>query len=192
MDHTKEIDSLINSIDNPLFHGTYIEFNSIDLGKCKEGCDFGKGFYVTEVVSQALDWASKNAKKNKCKVAYVKIYNLVKEIYYKLRIKEFSEINFEWLVFIINARQKKIQPDYDAVAGPVAGGNISNKYEKVNNDNNLKKIGLDKVTMLYEQGIDIEFCVEQFKSDFINYQIVFLTNEALKSLEFKGNYDFLP
>lgn len=30
-----------------LFHGSYVEVPFIDLNKCKQGLDFGRGFYVT-------------------------------------------------------------------------------------------------------------------------------------------------
>ncbi len=30
-----------------LYHGTFIEFQTIELGKCRPYKDFGKGFYLT-------------------------------------------------------------------------------------------------------------------------------------------------
>ena len=30
-----------------LYHGSFTQVSQIDLGKCKAGKDFGRGFYVT-------------------------------------------------------------------------------------------------------------------------------------------------
>ena len=30
-----------------LYHGTFMEFQTIELGKCRPYKDFGKGFYLT-------------------------------------------------------------------------------------------------------------------------------------------------
>ena len=36
-----------------LYHGTNIDFSSIDLKKCKPNKDFGQGFYLTDIKEQA-------------------------------------------------------------------------------------------------------------------------------------------
>ena len=40
-----------------LYHGTNIDFDSIDLNKCKPNKDFGKGFYLTDIKEQAKNMA---------------------------------------------------------------------------------------------------------------------------------------
>ena len=40
-----------------VYHGSYTEISEIDLLKCKEGKDFGRGFYVTNILLQAEFWA---------------------------------------------------------------------------------------------------------------------------------------
>lgn len=40
-----------------LYHGTNIEIIDIDLLKSKPNKDFGRGFYLTESLSQAQDMA---------------------------------------------------------------------------------------------------------------------------------------
>lgn len=37
-----------------LYHGTNIEIDKIDLNKCRQFKDFGKGFYTTELYEQAV------------------------------------------------------------------------------------------------------------------------------------------
>ena len=40
-----------------LYHGTYIDFDNIDLTKSNKGKDFGKGFYVSDNYEQAYKMA---------------------------------------------------------------------------------------------------------------------------------------
>ena len=39
-----------------LYHGSYTPVENIDLNKCDEGKDFGKGFYVTADKNQARNF----------------------------------------------------------------------------------------------------------------------------------------
>lgn len=45
-----------------LYHGTNIDFDVIDLGKSNKYKDFGQGFYLTDIRSQAEELATKKAK----------------------------------------------------------------------------------------------------------------------------------
>ena len=42
-----------------LYHGTYTNFDSIELDKCRPFKDFGKGFYLTDLEVQAMKMAVK-------------------------------------------------------------------------------------------------------------------------------------
>ena len=42
-----------------VYHGSYTAIDEIDLSKCKIGRDFGQGFYVTCIRSQAEFWAKR-------------------------------------------------------------------------------------------------------------------------------------
>ncbi len=46
-----------------LYHGSNTEVNKIDLGKCEEGKDFGKGFYLTTSYQQAQHFVPISVKK---------------------------------------------------------------------------------------------------------------------------------
>lgn len=45
-----------------LYHGTNIDFEDIDLSKCKRGKDFGCGFYLSESEQQAFEIAQNRVK----------------------------------------------------------------------------------------------------------------------------------
>ena len=42
-----------------LYHGTNMDFDEIDISKTKEYKDFGQGFYLTDIKSQAEELAEK-------------------------------------------------------------------------------------------------------------------------------------
>lgn len=42
-----------------LYHGTYTDFQEIELDKCSPYKDFGKGFYLTDILEQADAMAQK-------------------------------------------------------------------------------------------------------------------------------------
>lgn len=43
-----------------LYHGTYTDFQEIELDKCSPYKDFGKGFYLTDILEQADAMAQKS------------------------------------------------------------------------------------------------------------------------------------
>lgn len=43
-----------------LYHGTYTDFQEIELDKCLPYKDFGKGFYLTDILEQADAMAKKS------------------------------------------------------------------------------------------------------------------------------------
>lgn len=45
-----------------LYHGTNVDFESINLEKSHKYKDFGQGFYLTDIRSQAEQLAAKKAK----------------------------------------------------------------------------------------------------------------------------------
>lgn len=45
-----------------LYHGTYLDFEVIDLSQSKRHKDFGQGFYLTDIREQAIRMAEKKAR----------------------------------------------------------------------------------------------------------------------------------
>lgn len=50
-----------------LYHGTNIDFSRILLSKCKPNKDFGCGFYLTNIRSQAQEMAINTLKRDETK-----------------------------------------------------------------------------------------------------------------------------
>lgn len=97
----------------------------------RENLDFGKGFYVTDILSQAKTWAELKSRYQMVDEAVVNEYQLdfdsaIKEF----RYKKFEKYDREWLHFIIDSRDGiKVWRDYDIIEGGVANDRVIDTVE---------------------------------------------------------------
>lgn len=108
-----------------VFHGGT---DVIEKPLCKVGrknLDFGQGFYVTNMRSQAVSWAQNIALK-RGENPVLNVYNLDKEeVLQKFRCKIFTAYDAEWLDFIVaNRTGHNVAKDFDYVEGGVANDRI--------------------------------------------------------------------
>ena len=148
-----------------LFHGSYTEVASplVKLGRAK--VDFGQGFYLTMLQSQAEAWAKTISERRKTGTqAVVSAFSLdmdgVKADNY--RIKTFETYDLEWLEYVIDCRKGgNLQNQYDLVEGGVANDNVIDTVED------------------YENGIiTAEQALGQLKYKAVNHQLCIL-NQAI-------------
>lgn len=184
-----------------LFHGTNIYFKEIDLNKPKETSDFGKGFYLTNILEQAVVWAGTRrrqtivAERNdnglipiqEIESAYVLKYELSFEELRKLNlnIKVFHQYNREWLDAILLGRRhlgvnddivedtSSLLMEYDIIAGPMADNSLEKK---------INKYIVAKLYKFVEEPYDRDKLLEEIQMERKNYQIVFRTKKSLGAL----------
>jgi len=116
-----------------VFHGSYMLISEIDLTKGRSNLDFGKGFYVTNIRSQAEYWATRAGRFHKTNgvVSEFEFYEraFTDKMYKVLR---FADYNEKWLDFIILNRDpitEEQRHDYDIVEGPVANDDVNNRID---------------------------------------------------------------
>lgn len=173
-----------------LFHGTANLFENIDLEKSSRYTDFGKGFYLTNIYEQAVDWAGKKrlielgtfenlertivCKEEELPKAYVMKFEFHIEETLGLKKKIFNKYDEEWLKYVVQHRGVKKEKvlytnseQYDITIGPMADGGdeLNTIVESYRDDQISKEEALEKI---------------QFKKP--TMQITFHTNEALKLL----------
>lgn len=176
-----------------LFHGTAIYFSKIDLDKPKATSDFGKGFYLTNILEQAVVWAGNRRRQviigegtsdsqiviPDFKSAYVLKYELSfdKLVKLNLNVKVFDKYTREWLDVILLGRRHlgvndvrvadtgDLLTEYDVIAGPMA-------------DNSLQ----EKLNEYEEAPYDRDKLLEKIQMERENYQIVFRTEKSLNAL----------
>jgi len=116
-----------------VFHGSYIAVSEIDLTKGRSNLDFGKGFYVTNIRSQAEYWAVRAGRFHKTDgvVSEFEFYERVftDAMYNVIRFAGYTE---EWLDFVVLNRDPATEEqrhDYDIVEGPVANDDVNDRID---------------------------------------------------------------
>lgn len=148
--------------NNILYHGSNVIVQNPKILIDGFYKDFGYGFYCTNIKKQARRWAiTKRGKSVINKYNYVKNENL--------KIYSFTEMSEEWLQFIVNCRQGK-EHNFDIVEGPMADDQIWDYVEDYVSNNISKTAFWELVKFKYP-----------------THQIVFCTENALKTLYYKGS-----
>jgi len=116
-----------------VFHGSYTAVNEVDLTKGRSNLDFGKGFYVTNIRSQAEYWAERTGRFHKTSgiVSEFEFYENAFE-HFELKVLRFSDYTEQWLDFVVLNRDP-LSPipahDYDIVEGPVANDDVNDRID---------------------------------------------------------------
>lgn len=150
-----------------LFHGTNIEFYSVDLSKCKPYKDFGQGFYLTDIEEQAVAMAQRKCVFEGVGEPVVQKYEW-NEGLADLNIMKFDKVSVEWADFIVRNRDRNQNwpHEYDLVIGPVADDGVVYQINR------------------YFQGIiDIKTLVNELEYKKLNNQYCFCSEKAIAQLE---------
>jgi len=153
-----------------LFHGSNVQFDEIDLMKSKPNKDFGRGFYLSDNVEQALELAKIKVEQLETGSPVVMKYEFDEQQLSSLKVLRFKEYDEEWAKFILLNRNNPSQTaahDFDVVIGPIA------------ND----RVGLQ--LWRYESGsIDLQTLVKRLNfMKGITIQYFFGTERAVKLLK---------
>lgn len=112
-----------------LFHESNVAIEKIELDRCRPYKDFGKGFYLTDIRSQAERMAARTARMFQGEPVLTCFeFDLEEAIRKGLSIKVFNSPDEEWARFVMANRDiNVIQPchDFDIVIGPVADDTIA-------------------------------------------------------------------
>lgn len=131
-----------------LYHSSSVAVPRPDTVHSRDYLDFGKGFYLTSIYSQAVSYAQRFIRRNR--EAWLNTYE------FECNLSEWNVLRFdaygrEWLHFVAGCRAGGDNSDYDLVIGGIAddrviqtldryfGGELSEeqalgqlKYEKPN------------------------------------------------------------
>ena len=86
-----------------VYHGSYCVVKTPSITFSRDSLDFGKGFYVTSIKTEAINWTERFKKRGK--KAYLNSYSLdIDKLKENCKVKIFNSYNLEWLDFIIECR----------------------------------------------------------------------------------------
>lgn len=139
-----------------LYHGSNMVIDKIDLEMSKPNKDFGKGFYLSENESQAMEMANfKSALLGGEPIVTKFEFNELMMQSSDLRIKIFTDYSEEWADFVFANREGNDVELYDIVYGPIADDKVGLQIRK------LKYGSIDKAEFLnrlkYMKGITYQY-----------------------------------
>jgi len=157
-----------------VYHGSDTLVAVIDLQKCKPNRDFGRGFYVTKLRSQAENMAVRITKRSK-QTPIVTEYEFDEYAYEDsdLKVLHFDVYDEFWLDFVVlnrNTDKRKQAHDYDIIEGPVADDKITRN-----------------ITKYLQEKISKKDFLEMLKHSEPNHQICFCTVNSLQMLNYIEN-----
>ena len=155
-----------------LYHGSYTIVDHPDLDHSRPNVDFGKGFYLTDIRSQADHMAVRRTRiagfGKPCVTAYAFDDALLKAG--NLNVKVFSDMpTEEWAEFIDANRHSSetgFSHTYDIVVGPVADDGVAFQLERY-----------------HERAIDLKTLAHELAYRKLNRQYYFGTERAIAELK---------
>ena len=110
-----------------LYHGSYVAIEKPDLQFSRMRTDFGKGFYLTPMKTQAASWSQRFMRERGTAVisSYDFLSNPEEKLPTDTKILEFDSHSLEWLNFITACRLgQPVDIDWDLVLGGVANDKV--------------------------------------------------------------------
>lgn len=152
-----------------LYHGTNVDFDRIDITKSKAYKDFGQGFYLTDIRTQAEEWSKKKAEIFGGEPV-LQEYEFDESMLSSsdLNVLVFENLTEEWATFIHKNRSRKacFCHDYDIVVGPIADDGVAYLIGR------------------YDEGtLTIADLVRELEYKKLNRQYFFGTEKAIKLLK---------
>lgn len=141
-----------------LYHGTNIDFDSIDLQASKPNKDFGRGFYLSDNRQQAEEMADARVALAGG-VPIVIAYDFDEKLLDSgvLNVRLFKGYTEEWANFILENRNNAADTihDYDIVVGPIANDRVGKQLWRYRNHD----IDMDTLirNLKYMKGITIQY-----------------------------------
>lgn len=153
-----------------LYHGSNVFIEKIDLTRSHPDKDFGKGYYLTDIRTQAEAMSIRRVRIAGEGEPTLTVYSFDESQLHspKLRVKVFDKPTEEWALFVLSNREASLTGythDYDIVIGPIADDGVA--------------FQLDRYT---RHMITLATLVEELTYRKLNRQYYFGTERALQTL----------
>ena len=104
-----------------VYHASSIVVDIPNTSHSREHLDFGKGFYVTTLEHQAVEYGQRFLRRGR--KAWLNVYDLSEE-FGDLKVIRFDAYDEAWLDFITECRAGRMFGDYDIVCGGIANDKV--------------------------------------------------------------------
>jgi len=161
-----------------LYHGSYKAIKKPDLSFSRLRTDFGKGFYLTPLKTQAENWAKRFVREQGAAVlsAYEFLPHADDTLPPDVKVLEFDAYHLEWLHFISSCRLgQPVDTEWDLVIGGVANDKVFDTLQLFLD----KLIGAEEaIGRLQYDKPNIQYCFK--KQSLIDEYLHLLDSEEIK------------
>ena len=112
-----------------VYHASSVIVDLPDASHSREHLDFGKGFYVTTIERQAVEYGQRFLRRGR--KAWLNVYEL-KEDFGNLKTICFDAYDEAWLDFVTECRAGRMCGDYDIIRGGIANDKVF-RFKRQNN-----------------------------------------------------------
>ena len=157
-----------------LYHGSYTVIEKPDISFSRLRTDFGKGFYLTPLKTQAKLWSQRFLREHG--TAFISSYEFLSKQADKLppeiKILEFDTHSLEWLNFITACRLgQAADKDFDLIIGGVANDKL-----------------YDTLQLYFDNLIGADEAINRLRYNKPNFQYCFKTQKMIDGyLHFSGS-----
>ena len=157
-----------------LYHGSYATIEKPDISLSRLKTDFGRGFYLTPLKSQAESWSQRFLRVSGA--AAISLYEFLPHPGDKLppeaRVLEFDTHSIDWLNFVTACRMgQPVDSDWDLVIGGVANDKV-----------------FDTIQLFFDGLIGAEEAIGRLRYNKPNFQYCFKTQSMIDQfLKFIGS-----
>lgn len=155
-----------------LYHGSTVIVRRPSLRPGRSNADFGKGFYTTGNLEQAVRWANIKKEREDADRAIVSVYEFDDSILEQsgVNVRRFNGADEPWLYFVADCRKSR-KHAFDIVQGPVANDKV---FTTVN---------------LFESGVlDAKAAILQLRAYKTYDQLSFHTQKVIEKLRFVESF----
>lgn len=152
-----------------LYHGSNMTVDVIDLTKGSKGKDFGRGFYLSEDLQQAIQMADITTERRGFGEPSISAFEFDEDMASALNILRFDGYTEAWAKFVIQNRKNTMDVqchDFDIVYGPIADD----------------RVGLT-IRLYEEELLDINDVIRRLEYVSPTFQYFFGTERAIKTLK---------
>lgn len=161
-----------------LYHGSYEAVPQPLTARGRRYLDFGQGFYLTNLRTQAERWAQVvTERKTRNGIPQLNVYQFDEALALDYHWLRFEEYNLEWLDYVVACRRgEDVWQQYDIVEGGVANDNVIDTVED------------------YAQGIiTAEQALGQLRYKPLNHQLCIISQTVIdRCLCFAETVDLKP
>lgn len=134
-----------------LYHSSTVAVPNPDTVHSRDYLDFGKGFYLTSIYSQAVKYAQRFIRRSR--EAWLNSYEFECDLT-KWKVLQFDAYNKEWLQFVAECRAGNDVSDFDIVIGGIANDKVIQTLDRyfegeISEDETLGLLKFEKPNIQY-------------------------------------------